>query len=202
MIKIIPFIIGSGLYLSLVSTAIAQGKGNDKKDERDKWEKEYKEDKDKREKEYKDRYKDDERYKNTGPYTNREKRDRDDDKDYDRDRDYDRNGRRRNGGLGGVLGRVIFPPVGSPGPRQLAGVPKGHYPPPGECRVWYPNRPPGQQPPPTSCHNLRGVRLEPGAFVLHGDRAYDADYDWREEERRRPGSVGRDILDILFPPRR
>jgi len=46
------------------------------------------------------------------------------------------------------------------------------------------------------------VRLEPGAFILHGDRAYDADYDWREEERRRPGSIERDILDILFPRNR
>ncbi|WP_165903867.1 hypothetical protein [Hymenobacter gummosus] len=46
-----------------------------------------------------------------------------------------------------------------------------------------------------------GVRLEPGAFILHGDRAYDAEYDWREENRRRPGSVVQDILDILFPRR-
>ena len=30
-------------------------------------------------------------------------------------------------------------------------IPKGHYPPPGECRVWYPNRPPGHQPPPGNC---------------------------------------------------
>jgi hypothetical protein len=40
--------------------------------------------------------------------------------------------------------------------------------------------------------------LEPGVFILHGDRAYDADYDWREAERRRPGSIERDIVDILF----
>ncbi|CAA9307061.1 MAG: hypothetical protein AVDCRST_MAG40-743, partial [uncultured Gemmatimonadaceae bacterium] len=30
-------------------------------------------------------------------------------------------------------------------------VPNGHLPPPGECRVWYDDRPPGQQPPPTGC---------------------------------------------------
>jgi hypothetical protein len=41
-----------------------------------------------------------------------------------------------------------------------------------------------------------GMRLEPGAFILHGDRAYDAGYDWQEEDLRRPGSVAR---DILFP---
>ncbi|GGK57222.1 hypothetical protein ACD591_15275 [Rufibacter glacialis] len=108
---------------------------------------------------------------------------------------------RENGALGGILGRVILPPRGTAGPRQLQGVPKGHYPPPGQCRIWYPNRPPGHQPPPTDCQNLYGARLEPGAFILSGDRAYDAEYDWREEERRRPGSVTRDILDILFPRR-
>ncbi|MBK5193953.1 MAG: hypothetical protein JJE07_12245, partial [Flavobacteriaceae bacterium] len=58
------------------------------------------------------------------------------------------------------------------------------------------------QPPATSCNNVYRVRLEPGAFILHGDRAYDADYNWKEEERRRPGTVTVDILDILFPPRR
>lgn len=101
-----------------------------------------------------------------------------------------------------VLGKVLFPRAGTAGPRQLAGVPRGHYPPPGSCRVWYPNRPPGHQPAPTNCENLRNVRLAPGAFILHGGRAYDAQYDWRQEERRRPGTVGRDIIDILFPSRR
>ena len=140
--------------------------------------KEYKYDKDKKEKEKEDkeRYKDDDRYKK-------------------------RKDERRKGKEGEVLGRVVFPPVGVPGPRRLEGVPRGHYPPPGECRIWYPNRPPGHQPPPTDCRRLVRVRLEPGAFILHGDRAYDAAYDWREEDRRRPGSVGRDILDILFPRR-
>jgi hypothetical protein len=30
-------------------------------------------------------------------------------------------------------------------------IPPGHYPPPGECRVWIPGRPPGHQPPPVKC---------------------------------------------------
>lgn len=30
-------------------------------------------------------------------------------------------------------------------------IPKGHYPPPGECRIWFPDRPAGHQPPPGSC---------------------------------------------------
>lgn len=31
------------------------------------------------------------------------------------------------------------------------GIPSGHMPPPGHCRIWYPNRPAGQQPPPFKC---------------------------------------------------
>ena len=27
-------------------------------------------------------------------------------------------------------------------------IPRGHMPPPGEARLWYPDRPPGHQPPP------------------------------------------------------
>lgn len=34
---------------------------------------------------------------------------------------------------------------------EALGIPKGHLPPPGKCKIWYPNRPAGQQPPPTSC---------------------------------------------------
>lgn len=30
-------------------------------------------------------------------------------------------------------------------------IPPGHYPPPGECRLWLPDRPPGHQPPPMRC---------------------------------------------------
>ena len=200
------YLLAASLLLS-TSAASAQddGKGKNKK--------EYK-DKDYKEKEYKDRddrYKDkdkaykDQDYKDRDKaYKEKEYKDRDDDRDED-DRDkrgkdvrYDRRYPRPTGG---ILGRVILPRAGTVGPRELAGVPRGQYPPPGECRVWYPNRPPGQQPPPTSCDRLVGVRLEPGAFILHGDRAYDAEYNWREEDRRRPGTVGRDILDVLFPGR-
>lgn len=42
-------------------------------------------------------------------------------------------------------------------------IPAGHYPPPGECRIWYPDRPPGHQPPPFKC----GDRVPAGAWLLH-----------------------------------
>jgi hypothetical protein len=43
-------------------------------------------------------------------------------------------------------------------------VPPGHRPPPGTCRVWFPDRPPGHQPRPGSCN----VRVPRGAFLVYG----------------------------------
>ncbi|WP_148253630.1 hypothetical protein [Aidingimonas lacisalsi] len=47
------------------------------------------------------------------------------------------------------------------------GIPKGHMPPPGECRIWYSNTPPGQQPPPGDCSRLRHD-VPPGARLIRG----------------------------------
>ncbi len=49
-------------------------------------------------------------------------------------------------------------------------IPEGHYPPPGECRIWYPDRPAGQQPPPFKC----GSAVPAGAwYIQHQDGAQD-----------------------------
>ena len=37
------------------------------------------------------------------------------------------------------------------GSEDTVDIPPGHLPPPGKCRMWYPNQPPGQQPPPYRC---------------------------------------------------
>ena len=202
--RLIPFLCTAALWLASAPVAWAQGHSNDKK-EKDKNEYKGRDEKD-RDKDD-DRYKEREKDKDDDRYKEREKeREKGDDRYKERDKDdrYDKASvpPTTRGKVGDILGRVILPPVGKPAPRQLEGVPRGHYPPPGQCRVWYPNRPPGQQPPPADCQSLTGTRLEPGAFILHGDQAYDAEYDWRKEETRKPGSVGRDILDILFPSRR
>jgi hypothetical protein len=58
-------------------------------------------------------------------------------------------------------------PVPKPvGPVATLKIPPGHYPAPGQCRVWYPGRPPGHQPAPIPCRFLQGdVPL--GAWVLY-----------------------------------
>lgn len=57
--------------------------------------------------------------------------------------------------------------------RGAYGVPPGHLPPPGECRVWYDGVPPGQQPPPTDCRSARYEAYRYGARVIYGGDYYD-----------------------------
>lgn len=57
---------------------------------------------------------------------------------------------------------VVTSPEGLP--TQLH-IPAGHLPPPGSCRIWYPDRPAGQQPPPGDCRDL-AQRVPPGAWLL------------------------------------
>ncbi|VVO89047.1 hypothetical protein PS838_02209 [Pseudomonas fluorescens] len=46
-------------------------------------------------------------------------------------------------------------------------IPRGHLPPPGKCRIWFPDRPPGHQPAPGKCKKLRD-RVPPGAYLVQG----------------------------------
>lgn len=63
------------------------------------------------------------------------------------------------------------------------GIPPGHLPARGECRVWYDNRPPGQQPEPTSCDNARATAARLGGRVIYGD-AVRRDDRGRDDDRR------------------
>lgn len=62
---------------------------------------------------------------------------------------------------GRAPGPPPYPAAGAPR------IPRGHYPPPGECRVWFPDRPPGHQPPPGPCEELQ-YRVPPGAYLIRG----------------------------------
>lgn len=44
-------------------------------------------------------------------------------------------------------------------------IPRGHRPPPGQCRIWFPGRAPGKQPPPGDCRQLR-QRVPAGAWLI------------------------------------
>src|SRR5437763_16550424 len=66
----------------------------------------------------------------------------------------------------------------APGTAVVLGVPPGHLPKPGECRVWIPGAPPGRQPRPKSraCAGIeagappaRGIRYQPpgGRKLVH-----------------------------------
>ncbi|WP_150780747.1 tetratricopeptide repeat protein [Pseudomonas fluorescens] len=46
-------------------------------------------------------------------------------------------------------------------------IPRGHWPPPGKCRIWFPDRPPGHQPAPVKCKKLRD-RVPLGAYLVRG----------------------------------
>jgi len=52
-------------------------------------------------------------------------------------------------------------------PSEVLKIPKGHMPPPGKCRIWYPDRPPGLQPPPGDCEDLK-YQIPPGAWLIRG----------------------------------
>jgi hypothetical protein len=58
-------------------------------------------------------------------------------------------------------GRPPYPAAGDPQ------IPPGHYPPPGSCRIWFPDRPPGHQPPPGPCEELQ-YQVPPGAYLIRG----------------------------------
>lgn len=46
------------------------------------------------------------------------------------------------------------------------GVPPGHLPPPGLCRIWMAGRPPGHQPSPQSCDGIV-TRAPAGSMILY-----------------------------------
>ena len=72
------------------------------------------------------------------------------------------------------------------------GIPDGHMPPPGECRIWFPGRPAGQQPPPGKCGAL-SRQVPAGAWLMRRPDGQPQQVDVTVYDQRRPGvalSVG------------
>jgi hypothetical protein len=63
-----------------------------------------------------------------------------------------------------------------PSTAATLGIPPGHLPSPGECRVWLPGRPPGHQQAAGRCSTLRGG-VPPGAWLV-----YRPEYDRKHVE--------------------
>jgi len=74
-------------------------------------------------------------------------------------------------------------------------VPPGHRPPPGMCRLWYPNVPPGHQPPAQECWKMR----QRNGYIIYGDYGYDPRYDWnRSGNQMTLRDIPHVLLDILL----
>jgi hypothetical protein len=75
------------------------------------------------------------------------------------------------------------------------GIPPGHLPSPGECRVWYDGRPPGRQPPPTDCRTAeRLAARDRSARVIYG-----ASGNRRDDRRYPPQAIPRPYPQGRYP---
>lgn len=96
-----------------------------------------------------------------------------------------------------ILIGLVAVPLGAQGRGRggdrAQGIPPGHLPPPGACRVWYDGRPPGQQPRPTNCREAERIASRDRyARVIYGanrdgpnDRRPDRDDEGRDRDRPR-----------------
>ena len=68
------------------------------------------------------------------------------------------------------------------------GIPPGHLPPPGQCRIWLPGEPPGHQPRARSCAHIE--RSAPaGGWILYRPSEDRKVVHVRVVDERRPGVV-------------
>ena len=64
------------------------------------------------------------------------------------------------------------------------GIPPGHMPAAGQCRVWYDGVPPGRQPAPTNCRNAERIAArDRNARVIYGDDRYGYGNDRNGNDR-------------------
>jgi hypothetical protein len=78
------------------------------------------------------------------------------------------------------------------GPSSAAtlGIPPGHLPAPGQCRVWMPGAPPGHQPRPRSCARIEST-APAGSWIVYRPREDKKVVHVRVVDERRPGVVVR-----------
>ncbi len=84
----------------------------------------------------------------------------------------------------------------SASPAATLGIPPGHFPPPGMCRVWTPGKPPGRQAASRTCHGIE--RAAPaGTWILYRPKEDKKVIHVRVLDGRRPGVVvGLRVYDV------
>jgi hypothetical protein len=111
-----------------------------------------------------------------------------------------------------LVGVAASPALAQGRGRNAQGIPPGHLPPDGLCRVWYDDVPPGRQPRPTSCYEAERIASrDRNARVIYGsrqnapiyrdDRGYPGDI-WRDDDRRdgrRPNPRGQNRTGRAVP---
>lgn len=91
-------------------------------------------------------------------------------------------------GIVSVLAITSSPALGQGRDRDTTKVPPSHLPPPGMCRIWLDNVPPGQQPAPTDCASAVRNRPSNGRVIFNdvGKKQRLPVKSLKESERRRP----------------
>jgi len=85
---------------------------------------------------------------------------------------------------------------GSTSTAARLGIPPGHLPAPGQCRVWMPGQPPGHQPRPRSCGNIERT-APPGSWIVYRPQIDKKIVHVRVVDDRRAGIViQRRVYDI------
>ena len=86
-------------------------------------------------------------------------------------------------------------PAASRGPSTAArlGIPPGHLPPPGQCRVWVQGLPPGKQPKARGCSGIE-QSAPPSSWVVYRPGADKKVVHVREMDSRRVGIVTRVVV--------
>jgi hypothetical protein len=84
-----------------------------------------------------------------------------------------------------VVATVLAGSASAQGSSGSANIPAGHLPPPGQCSVWYNDRPPGQQPPPMNCDAARYEAYRTGGRVIYGaEKGRDDQFGSRDRDER------------------
>ena len=88
-----------------------------------------------------------------------------------------------------LIGLASSPALAQGRGKNKQGIPPGHVPPDGLCRVWYEGVPPGQQPRPTDCDEAKRVASRSqNARVIYSSRQNAPVY---RDDRRYPGDIYR-----------